>query len=736
MPIIAQVGRKNWKVFTIIVLMYLVLAILGVTMVVPFLITLTSSVATPMDYNRFSLTPRALVSREDRFMRGATRYYPETMRFAMDQFMYQFPTAERTWLTWLEVGRNPKLVDKFAKPYLQIPNNPDKWSKAQLMAADYAIFSQSYPINDTICSLNDLHVAKFLRQEYQSRLPANTKGDREAAALQLLIQDWGVPFDSFYTINANRENQTPWDQQNFFPPQDGRAHDFLKFREGYRERLFLPDSMKSKWYQLLRSEEGQQALQEAKLPASTRPFPVTANAPEAEQALWQKYIGYTVPMCESRPYSMYVMWMRYLGQPDQRTTLGLPAGNGLTIAEYNSAFKTQYSSLLEIPFPVTPAEPEKMQKLWRNFAATSFPGRLVTIKTVTPELTAKFIALIKSRVTLERANDLFGKSYNSWDDVVLTPAMPTEDEEFATIWMEFVGGKDKQGNDYIPYEQKTYNCAETAYQSFLLKKYGSIEKINSEYGWNMKGLNQAQMPVDMAYLVTFTKNEGPLFWDSISANYAYVIDYLVLRGRAVFNTVLFILLSLLAALTVNPLAAYALSRFQMKQTAGVILFLLATMAFPGAVSMIPGYLLMRDLHMLNTYWALILPGVANGMSIFMLKGFFDSLPPELYEAAGLDGAKEWQMFMNITIPLSKPILAVIALTTFMGAYNSWEWALIVCQDQRMWTMAVWIYQFNSTMTAIPWAVMASFVIASLPVFLVFLLCQNIIMRGIILPQMK
>ena len=73
------------------------------------------------------------------------------------------------------------------------------------------------------------------------------------------------------------------------------------------------------------------------------------------------------------------------------------------------------------------------------------------------------------------------------------------------------------------------------------------------------------------------------------------------------------------------------------------------MAFPAMISAIPAYLLMRDLGLLNTFFALVLPGAANGMAIFMLKGFFDSLPPELYEAATIDGAKEWQIFLIITL---------------------------------------------------------------------------------------
>jgi len=119
-------------------------------------------------------------------------------------------------------------------------------------------------------------------------------------------------------------------------------------------------------------------------------------------------------------------------------------------------------------------------------------------------------------------------------------------------------------------------------------------------------------------------------------------------------------------LTINPLAAYALSRYQLPQTYKILLFCLATMAFPAEVTAIPNFLLMKDLHMLNTFWALVLPGAANGFSIFLLKGFFDSLPKELYEACELDGASETQMFLRICLPMSTPVLAVIGLGRSWG----------------------------------------------------------------------
>ena len=249
-------------------------------------------------------------------------------------------------------------------------------------------------------------------------------------------------------------------------------------------------------------------------------------------------------------------------------------------------------------------------------------------------------------------------------------------------------------------------------------------------------LSEHAAEIREALAVQFAEHGWRDFLEGAFANYRLVADYLFVRGRAFANTILLVVLSVLASLTVNPLAAYALSRFRLKSTERILLFLLATMAFPAAVTAIPGFLLIRDLGLLNTFAALVLPGVASGMSIFILKGFFDALPRELYEAAAIDGAGEWTVFSRITLPMTTPILAVNALNSFIHAYSSWEWAFLVCQKESHWTLAVWMYQMSQTFAHQPWCVMAGFVVVSVPTAAVFLLCQKVILRGIVLPSMK
>ncbi len=219
-----------------------------------------------------------------------------------------------------------------------------------------------------------------------------------------------------------------------------------------------------------------------------------------------------------------------------------------------------------------------------------------------------------------------------------------------------------------------------------------------------------------------------------SRNLTYVLSYILLNGRVLVNTFIFCALAVLLQLTVNPLAAYALSRYPIKASMKILLFLLATMAFPAEVAMIPSFLLLKNLGLLNTFAALVLPTAASGYMIFLLKGFFDSLPKELYEAAEIDGAKETTLMRKVAIPLSGPVLGYMALLAFMGAYGAFMYAFLVAQNRSIWTLMVWIFQLQGS--APKSVMMAALTVAAIPTLVVFLLAQKFILRGIVLPGEK
>ena len=335
---------------------------------------------------------------------------------------------------------------------------------------------------------------------------------------------------------------------------------------------------------------------------------------------------------------------------------------------------------------------------------------------------------VRSQTSLEELNRTWPVRYKSFFDVSFTAESkiplghatwkpPRDDPKYA-MWLRF---------------KDSYRQTMLADGDYVCR---TLPFLGRPGGGEADGAAEIRANLRAALATQFLDHGRRDFWRSCLANYRLVGQYLFQRGRAFFNTVLLVLLSVLAHLTVNPLAAYALSRFRMRGTEKILLFLLATMAFPAAVTAIPGFLLVRDLGLLNTLAALVLPTVASGMSVFILKGFFDALPRELYEAAAIDGASEWTVFLKVTLPMTTPILAVNALNSFVAAYNSWEWAFLVCQKESNWTLAVWMYQMSQQMGGQPWCVMAGFVLVSIPTAVVFLACQKIILRGIVLPSMK
>lgn len=423
-------------------------------------------------------------------------------------------------------------------------------------------------------------------------------------------------------------------------------------------------------------------------------------ADDPKTDLWQAFKAHCRdtpwPYARTRPFTMAPLWQRW------RAARGL--GPAL--------------------FPGDDADPA-----WQDFVRTAYPRRLLRVRV---DATTRAAWARHLETTCRTPTDyarLTGEPAPArLADVPLLPYANT------ALWRAFVAT--------LPYASLRALSAEAAWQDFLRQRYGTPAALNAVYRDRLgrpfaaNDWREVPLPLAQAFAVTYAEAGGRLLWRDVTASYRTVCDVLFLRGRAWWNTLVLVALTILATLTVNPLAAYALSRFRFRHTEAILLFLLATMAFPAAVTAIPGFLLIRELGLLNTFAALVLPTVANGLSIFVLKGFFDALPRELYEAATIDGAGEWQIFRHITLPMTTPILAVNALNAFVAAYNSWEWALLVCQRQSHWTLSVWLYQMSQTYAGSPWVIMAGFVLVSIPTAAVFLLCQRVILRGIVLPSMK
>lgn len=452
-----------------------------------------------------------------------------------------------------------------------------------------------------------------------------------------------------------------------------------------------------------------------------------------------------------------------------------------TIEKYNQAHGTDHERYKQVLLTAGPPTEGLARDDWQDFVRNDLNVRFIRIRKA---YEPAFQAFLEQRYDGEigELNRQWEAGYAGFDRVPLMDVVGgTSSVYFA--YAEFLSAKTPDNSRYVcPVEALSVFGPRQGFEKYLAETRGiSAEMIVSQ-----------AMPVEALDYFDFIDQTGSLRWEFIKRNYIKVLDYILMHGNGVRNTVIYCGLMILMTLTINPLAAYALSRYKPPGAYIILLFCMCTMAFPPEVTMIPSFLLLKhfpaiglgvalvagllsawiihklapsingafkgiaaglvgllagffmlpllfgddstNISLLNTFWALVLPGAANGFGIFLLKGFFDSLPQELYEAAEIDGGGEWTKFWVITMSLSKPILAVLALQAFTSAYSEFLMALVIIPDPEMWTMMVWLFQLQSQ--ADPYVVNASIVIAAIPTFLIFLLCQNIIMRGIVVPVEK
>src|SRR5436190_9540045 len=174
-------------------------------------------------------------------------------------------------------------------------------------------------------------------------------------------------------------------------------------------------------------------------------------------------------------------------------------------------------------------------------------------------------------------------------------------------------------------------------------------------------------------------------------------EFLNLRfGRWYFNSVLIAVgVTLLQVLT-SAMAAYAFARLRWRGRDAVFLMYLATMMIPGVVTMIPNFQIMVSLGFLNTYHGLIIPQAFSAFGTFLLRQFMISIPPAIDEAATIDGAGHWRIFWGVLMPLSRPGVISLAIITFLGAYQSFFWPLIMLNDEQYYPLPVGLLSLDSS----------------------------------------
>jgi multiple sugar transport system permease protein len=184
------------------------------------------------------------------------------------------------------------------------------------------------------------------------------------------------------------------------------------------------------------------------------------------------------------------------------------------------------------------------------------------------------------------------------------------------------------------------------------------------------------------------------------------------------------------ALFLHSMAAFALARLRFPGRDTIFLIIFSTFLVSLPVIIVPLFILVRQLGMLNTYAGLIIPAIFNAFGIFLLRQFYLSIPMELQEAAIIDGASYWRIYWNIILPLSRPILSALAVFFFLANWNAFIWPLTITTDQNLWVVQIAIASFHQQYTSSWNYIMAGSAIVALPTLLLFFIFQRQLIESI------
>ena len=207
-------------------------------------------------------------------------------------------------------------------------------------------------------------------------------------------------------------------------------------------------------------------------------------------------------------------------------------------------------------------------------------------------------------------------------------------------------------------------------------------------------------------------------------------------ARYLLNSTLVAVSATLISLIINSMAGYAFAKLRFAGRERVFHVLLAALVIPGQVGMLPLFLLLRAMGLVNTMAGVVVPFMAGIFGIFMIRQYALSIPDDLLDAARVDGAGEYRIFWNIVIPVIQPILVTLAVFTFLSAWNDFMWPLIVLSDDAKYTLPVALASLSGEHVQDTGLMMAGSVLTVLPVVVLFLVLQRAYIRGVMMGSVK
>ncbi len=207
-------------------------------------------------------------------------------------------------------------------------------------------------------------------------------------------------------------------------------------------------------------------------------------------------------------------------------------------------------------------------------------------------------------------------------------------------------------------------------------------------------------------------------------------------GRYYMNSIIITLVQVVANSIIVLTAGYGFAKFKFKGKDSLFILVLATTMIPWVATIIPLYIYMSKLGLINTYIGLIIPGLADAFAIFLARNFISNIPDSLIESARMDGGGEWMIFRKVIMPLSKPLIAVISITKMVASWNAFQWPLLAVNSEKLRTLPLAMSLLSSQFYDSYDLKMAGAVITVIPIIIIYIIFQNYFVEGISLSGMK
>lgn len=263
---------------------------------------------------------------------------------------------------------------------------------------------------------------------------------------------------------------------------------------------------------------------------------------------------------------------------------------------------------------------------------------------------------------------------------------------------------------------------------FIIMAIGAIAMI-APFEWMLSTSLSRSSNVAMPRIPTFLPADPSLF------NYKVAITNLPLV-RYYLNSLVVTVISTVGYLFFSSLTGYAFAKGRFIGKSLLFIILLTTLMIPFEIRMIPMYLLMRQLHLNDTYAALILPFIAGGFGTFLMRQYISAIPDELIDAARVDGANELTIYARIILPLCGPALAALTVLSALWRWNDVLWPLLVISDRKLYTITFGLAIAGRSQGIFTGVALATSAIAILPLMILYLFLQRYIIKGIMLTGLK